>query len=209
MILTAKQKRARFCERHRGGCFILPSPWDVGSARLLEHVGFEALASANAGFAWTTGHSGSALSRDEVLAHLGALNAAVDLPVSADFESGFAAAPEALAANVRLAIDTGIAGLSIGDGVLTGSGSFDRALAVERVHAARRAIDQSGQGRRPLGTDGDSAVQPMDPWRCAGQPGGVRRGGRGLCQRARRHREGCHLRHGARRHTQISPYPGY
>jgi 2-methylisocitrate lyase-like PEP mutase family enzyme len=141
MTLTAQQKRARFRELHKGGCFMLPSPWDAGSAKLLEHVGFEALASTSAGLAWTTGRPGSARSRDEVLPHLAALSA--DLPVNADFESGFAAAPEALAEDVHLAIDTGIAGLSIGDGAPTGS--FDRALAVERVRATRRAIDQSGQ----------------------------------------------------------------
>jgi 2-methylisocitrate lyase-like PEP mutase family enzyme len=141
MTLTAQQKRARFHELHRGGCFILASPWDVGSTKLLEHVGFEAIASTSGGLAWTPGRPGSALSRDEVLAHITAWNTAVDLPVNADFESAFAAAPEALAGNVRLAIDTGTAGVTTDDGVLTDSGPFDKALAVERVRATRHAID--------------------------------------------------------------------
>jgi 2-methylisocitrate lyase-like PEP mutase family enzyme len=123
---------------------MLPNPWDVGSAKMLEHLGFQALASTSTGFAWTTGRADYGLSREDVLRHLAALSAAVDIPVNADFEAGFANGPEALAESVRLAVDTGIAGLSIEDRNLPGSSLFDNGLAVERVRAARNAIDRSG-----------------------------------------------------------------
>src|SRR5580698_7473602 len=97
MSQTTQQKRARFRELHEAGCFVLPNPWDVGSARMLEHLGFEAIASTSTGFAWTTGRPDYALARDDVLGHLAALSAAVDVPVNADFESGFATEPELLA----------------------------------------------------------------------------------------------------------------
>ena len=108
-------KRARFRALHASGCFVLPNPWDPGSARLLEHLGFAALASTSSGYAWTIGRADYAVTRDDVLAHLTALSAATDLPVNADFEYGFAVEPDDVAANVRLAIQTGIAGLSIED----------------------------------------------------------------------------------------------
>jgi 2-methylisocitrate lyase-like PEP mutase family enzyme len=92
MTRTTREKRARFRELHMDGCFVLPNPWDVGSARMLEHLGFEALASTSTGLAWTMGRPDYALSRDEVLAHLAALSEAVDLPVNTDFEAGFARA---------------------------------------------------------------------------------------------------------------------
>jgi 2-methylisocitrate lyase-like PEP mutase family enzyme len=144
MIQTTQQKRARFRQLHEEGCFILPNPWDAGSAKMLEHLGFEALASTSTGFAWTTGRPDYALARDDVLGHLGTLSAAVSVPVNADFESGFATEPEELAANVSLAVDTGVAGLSIEDRNPEG-GLFDKALSVERIRAARLAIDQSGK----------------------------------------------------------------
>src|SRR5206468_4912433 len=103
-------KRARFRALHESGCFVLPNPWDVGSARLLQHLGFAALASTSSGYAWTTGRPDYAVTGDDVLAHLTSLCEAVDLPVNADFESGFAADPEAVSANVALAIETGVAG---------------------------------------------------------------------------------------------------
>jgi 2-methylisocitrate lyase-like PEP mutase family enzyme len=143
MSQTTQEKRARFRELHKDGCFVLPNPWDVGSARMLEHLGFEAVASTSTGFAWTTGRPDYAVARDDVLGHLAALSAAVDVPVNADFESGFATEPEALAANVRLAVGTGIAGLSIEDRLPGGGRLFDRQHAVERIRAARHAIDQS------------------------------------------------------------------
>src|SRR5262249_40051432 len=111
MARTAAEKRATFRALHQRGCFVLPNPWDVGSARLLQHLGFAALASTSSGFAWSTGRPDYAVTRDDVLAHLTSLCGAVDLPVNADFESGFAADPEAVASNVARAIGTGVAGL--------------------------------------------------------------------------------------------------
>lgn len=146
MTLNTAQKRANFHALHQQGCFVLPNPWDAGSARLLQHLGFAALASSSSGFAWTTGRPDFAVSRDDVLQHLTALCAAVDLPVNADYESGFADAPEEVAANVTLAIQTGIAGLSIEDREVDARGKLhDGELAVERIRAARQAIDRSGE----------------------------------------------------------------
>ena len=136
-------KRAKFRALHQEGCFVLPNPWDVGSARLLQHMGFSALASTSAGYAWTTGRPDNAVTRDDVLQHLTQLCAAVDLPVNADFESGFADAPDGVAANVTLAIEAGVAGLSIEDRRLDDGGLYDMAFAVERIKAARAAIDRS------------------------------------------------------------------
>jgi 2-methylisocitrate lyase-like PEP mutase family enzyme len=135
-------KRAGFRTLHARGCFVLPNPWDRGSALLLQHLGFSALASTSSGFAWTIGRPDYAVTREDALSHLTELCAATDLPVNADFESGFADAPEAVAANVRLAMETGIAGLSIEDRRLDGRGLYDLPLAVERIRAARAAIAQ-------------------------------------------------------------------
>jgi 2-methylisocitrate lyase-like PEP mutase family enzyme len=140
------EKRAAFRALHESGCFVLPNPWDVGSARLFQGLGFKALASSSAGFAWTMGRPDYAVTRDDVLAHLAALCRGVDLPVNADFESGFAAEPEALAANVALAVETGVAGLSIEDRGGTPTGLYDLPFAVERIRAARAAIDRTGTG---------------------------------------------------------------
>lgn len=144
MIDTAT-KRARFRALHGRGCFVIPNPWDVGSARLLQHLGFAALASTSSGHAWTKGRPDYVPSRDDVLNHLNELGAAVDLPINADFESGFAIEPEGLANNVTLAIGTGVAGLSIEDSKPGGKGLYDLPYAVERIRAARAAIDQSGE----------------------------------------------------------------
>ena len=145
MTRTTADKRAAFRALHEQGCFVIPNPWDVGSARMLQHVGFAALASTSAGYAWTTGRADNKVTRDDVLQHLASLCAAVDLPVNADFESGFAADPEALAANIGLCIDTGVAGLSIEDRELEAPfGLYDTTFSVERIRAARAAIDQSG-----------------------------------------------------------------
>ncbi len=130
-------RRAAFRALHRQGCFVLPNPWDIGSARLLQHLGFEALASTSSGFAWSVGRPDYAVGRDDVLAHLTQVCAAVDLPVNADFENGFAQAPEKVAASVMAAIATGVAGLSIEDTRVGGGGLYDRAFAVERVRAAQ------------------------------------------------------------------------
>jgi len=136
-------KRARFRALHQSGCFVIPNPWDVGSARLLQHLGFQALASTSSGHAWTTGRPDYAVSRDEELAHLTKLCAATDLPVNADYQYGFAVEPEDVAANVRLAVNTGVAGLSIEDQTPGGRGDLHALpFAVERIRAARAAIDK-------------------------------------------------------------------
>lgn len=135
-------RRATFRALHREGCFLLPNPWDVGSAVRLERMGYHALASTSSGLAWSMGREDGEVSRDEVLAHLQVLCGATELPVNADFEAGFADSPEGVAKNVALAVKTGVAGLSIED--RTGTELYDLALAVERMRAAREAIDRSG-----------------------------------------------------------------
>jgi methylisocitrate lyase len=138
---------ARFRELHRAGCFVIPNPWDAGSARMLASLGFPALATTSAGFAWSMGRPDNGVTVEEALAHLRAIAGAVDVPVNADFEGGFAAHPDGVAANVAAATATGIAGVSIEDS--TGDSSnplFDFELAVERIHGARAAIDASGTG---------------------------------------------------------------
>lgn len=146
MTRTATEKRAAFRALHQQGCFVLPNPWDVGSARMFQHMGFAALASTSSGYAWTTGRPDYAVTRDDVLQHLTALCGAVDLPVNADFESGFASAPEKIAVNVELAVKTGLAGLSIEDrDIETPARLYDKDLAIERIRAARAAIDRSGE----------------------------------------------------------------
>jgi 2-methylisocitrate lyase-like PEP mutase family enzyme len=144
-MVDVASKRANFRNLHRQGCFVLPNPWDSGSARLLQHMGFLALASTSSGHAWTMGRPDYAVTRDDVLSHLSQLCAATDLPVNADFEGGFADGPEGVAANVALAIQTGVAGLSIEDRRLDGGGLYDPAFAIQRIRAARAAIDHSGE----------------------------------------------------------------
>ena len=138
MPITA-EKRADFRALHQDGFFIIPNAWDGGSTRRLAALGFKAIASTSAGAAWAAGRKDGELSRDEVLAHLRLLVAATDLPVNADFENGFADAPAQVAANVALAVETGVAGISIED--WSGSALYDTGLAVERLAAARAAID--------------------------------------------------------------------
>ena len=145
MTRTVAEKRALFRQLHDQGCFVLPNPWDLGSARFLHSLGFQALATTSSGFAWSRGHADGALKREQVLAHLRELAAATDLPVNADFESGFASDPQGVAQSVRMAIDTGVAGLSIEDA--TGDAEhpiYDIDVAVTRLRAARAAIDQEG-----------------------------------------------------------------
>jgi 2-methylisocitrate lyase-like PEP mutase family enzyme len=141
------ERVAAFRELHADGCFVIPNPWDVGSAVALQRMGFKALATTSAGFAWTVGRRDNEIDLDQALAHLREVADAVEVPVNADFEGGFAVEPERVAANVKLAAATGIAGLSIEDS--TGDADeplygFD--LAVERVRAARQAIDETGTG---------------------------------------------------------------
>jgi 2-methylisocitrate lyase-like PEP mutase family enzyme len=138
---------AAFHRLHSSGCFVMPNPWDVGSARALERFGFPALATTSAGLAWTLGRADNHITLDQTLEHLRVVAAAVGVPVNADFEGGFAIDPEQVNVNVALAASTGIAGLSIEDS--TGDAAHplhDFDLAVERVQAARQAIDDGGTG---------------------------------------------------------------
>jgi 2-methylisocitrate lyase-like PEP mutase family enzyme len=147
MSITTADKRVTYRKMHEKGCFVLPNPWDVGSAKALQHMGFKAVASTSAGFAWSIGKSDNHVTLDDVCEHLTALCGAVDLPVNADFEGGFAHEPEKVGANVARAVKTGVAGLSIEDS--TGDSSkplYDRAHAIERIKAARAAIDADKSG---------------------------------------------------------------
>jgi 2-methylisocitrate lyase-like PEP mutase family enzyme len=142
---SVAEKRAAFRALHASGCFLLPNPWDPGSARYLESVGFKALATTSSGFAWSRAHADNSLQRDTVLEHLREMVAATDLPINADFENGFGADAAGVAQSVGLAVETGVAGLSIEDS--TGDPAaplYPLALAVERVTAARQAIDERG-----------------------------------------------------------------
>jgi 2-methylisocitrate lyase-like PEP mutase family enzyme len=147
MPLTIADKRAAFRKMHESGCFVLPNPFDVGTAKALQHLGFKAIASTSAGFAWSIGKADNQVTLDDICDHLALLCAAVDLPVNADFEGGFAHEPEKVAVNVARALKTGIAGLSIEDS--TGDKAhplYDRALAIARIKAARASIDAHGSG---------------------------------------------------------------
>ena len=139
--------RARFRKLHETGCFVIPNPWDVGTARYLRHCGFAALATTSSGAAFSMGLPDTdwAVPRDAMLAHIRTIVTATELPVNADFESGYAHAPAEVGNNVRLCIETGVAGLSIEDA--TGDSDkplYDLDVAVARIAAARRAIDASG-----------------------------------------------------------------
>jgi methylisocitrate lyase len=146
--MTGVTDRTReFHRLHEAGCFVIPNPWDVGSARVLAALGFPALATTSSGFAWSMGRRDTQVPLDAALAHFRAIAQCVDVPVSADFEGGFAVEPASVAANVGIAAGTGISGLSIEDS--TGDPArplFDPSLAVERIRAARRAIEESGTG---------------------------------------------------------------
>ena len=142
-------RRQEFRTLHEGGCFVIPNPWDVGSARYLQHLGFPALATTSAGFAFSRGlpDSDFAVPLDRSLAHIADIAAAVDLPVNADFASGYGTDPSEVAESVARCVATGVAGLSVEDA--TGERSapiYDLPIAVERIRAARQAIDQSGSG---------------------------------------------------------------
>jgi 2-methylisocitrate lyase-like PEP mutase family enzyme len=142
---TIDDKRRAFRQLHEAGCFVIPNPWDLGSARYLQGLGFKALATTSSGFAWSQGRPDGGISRDMALAHLHQIVAATDLPVNADFESGFSTDAAGVAENVRLAVETGVAGLSIEDS--TGDAVnplYSLESAIERIGAARRAIDRAG-----------------------------------------------------------------
>jgi 2-methylisocitrate lyase-like PEP mutase family enzyme len=141
---TADKRRA-FHELHKQGCFVIPNPWDVGSARFLQGLGFKALATTSSGFAWSRGHPDNGITRDMSVDHLHEIVAATEVPINADFESGFATDPAGVAESVRLAVESGVAGLSIEDS--TGNAAsplFDIDVAVARLRAARSAIDKAG-----------------------------------------------------------------
>ncbi len=139
--------RAAFRKLHESGCFVIPNPWDAGTARYLQHLGFLALATTSAGFAFSRGLPDTAVGRDPMLSHIAELIAATTLPVNADFESGYAHEPELIAQNVELCLATGVAGLSIEDSTGDrGKPLYDLPLAVDRIKAARSAIDKSGTG---------------------------------------------------------------
>jgi 2-methylisocitrate lyase-like PEP mutase family enzyme len=145
-------RRRAFKELHVSGCFVIPNPWDVGSARYLQSLGFKALATTSSGFAWSTGHYDGGMSRDVVLEHLRELVAATDLPVNADFESGFATDPQGVAESVRLAVETGVAGLSIEDASGNAAHPIHEIdVALARLRAARAAIDKSGSDTMLVG----------------------------------------------------------
>lgn len=136
-----------FRRLHQSGCFIIPNPWDLGSARALVRLGFPALATTSSGFAWTLGRRDNRVSLEEALTHMRAIAGGVEVPVNADFEGGFAVEPDKVAVNVAAAATTGVAGLSIEDSTGNASGPlFDFELAVERIRAARQAIDDSRTG---------------------------------------------------------------
>jgi 2-methylisocitrate lyase-like PEP mutase family enzyme len=142
---SVADKRRAFRTLHESGCFVIPNPWDVGSARYLQGLGFKALATTSSGFAWSHARPDNGVSRATVLAHLREMVAATDVPINADFESGFATDAAGVGESVRLAVDTGVAGLSIEDS--TGDAArplFDVDVAVARLRAARKAIDDAG-----------------------------------------------------------------
>ena len=140
-------RRSTFRRLHESGCFVIPNPWDIGSARYLRHLGFQALATTSAGFAFSRGLADAAVPRDAMLTNIAEIVGAVDLPINADFEAGYADDPEGVAANVRLCVDTGVAGLSIEDNARDSRQPlYELPLAVERIRAARAAIDASNSG---------------------------------------------------------------
>lgn len=146
-IVRLMARATTFRQLHESGCFVMPNPWDLGSAHMLVRLGFPAVATTSCGFAWTIGRPDNGIALADALGHFRAIAQGVPVPVNADFEGGFATEPEGVAANVTAAAATGIAGLSIEDS--TGdvaSPLFEFALAVERVRAARRAIDDGGSG---------------------------------------------------------------
>ena len=142
---TSSDRYEEFRRLHESGCFVIPNPWNAGSAKLLAQLGFKALATTSSGFAWSLGRRDRHITLDDSLGHLRVISASVDIPVSADFEGAFAVEPEDVATNVGRAAATGVAGLSVEDSTLDSSRPlFDFDLAVERIRAARRALDEAG-----------------------------------------------------------------
>ena len=149
---SINEKRKKFGDLHKDGCFVLPTPWDAGSAKILEQLGFKALATTSSGYAWACGKADGQLTREETLEHLRYMVQATNLPINADFENGFSDTNDGVVESVRLAIETGIAGISIEDS----TGNSEKPLlniadAVDRIRAARIAIDQSGTNTMLIG----------------------------------------------------------
>jgi 2-methylisocitrate lyase-like PEP mutase family enzyme len=139
------EKRRVFRSLHESGCFVIPNPWDLGSARMLQGLGFKALATTSSGYAWSQARPDNGITLEMALAHLAAMVEATDVPINADFENGFAHDPAGVAQNVKLAVEAGVAGVSIEDS--TGDAAkplYTLDEAAERMRAARRAIDDSG-----------------------------------------------------------------
>ena len=159
---------ATFRTLHASGCFVLPNPWDIGTAIYLERLGFKALATTSAGFAFSRGKADGRVPRDEMLAHIREIAKATSLPVNADFQAGYADEPEEVAGNVQLCIETGIAGLSIEDSTARSDCPlYEKELAVERIRAARSAIDSSETGVLLTGRCEAWLVGHADPLRTA------------------------------------------
>src|SRR5207247_5678214 len=159
---------AKFRALHESGCFVLPNPWDIGTAKYLERLGFKALATTSAGFAFSRGKPDGAVPRDEMLAHIREIVKATALPVNADFLNGFTDNPEELAANVKLCVDTGVAGLSVEDNSQDPAMPlYGKKLAVERIRAARAAIDASETGVVLTGRCEAWLVHDPNPFRTA------------------------------------------
>src|ERR1700688_4807118 len=146
-VATTSEKRKTFRRMHESGCFVLPNPWDVGSVRYLQGLGFKALASTSSGAAWSLGAPDNGITLEQAIAHVAALVAVTDLPVDADFEHGFADDPEGVARHVARCLATGVAALSIEDSTGEQTGPlYELSRAVERIQAARAAVDEAGQG---------------------------------------------------------------
>src|SRR5437899_8948895 len=147
MRSTQNRAASKFRTMHESGCFVLPNPWDIGTAIYLEQLGFKALATTSAGFAFSRGKPDGGVPRDEMLSHIREIVEATTLPVNADFLGGYADEPEDVAANVRLCLATGVAGLSIEDSTgRTDAPLYEKKLAIERIRAARAAIVSSENG---------------------------------------------------------------
>jgi len=159
---------ADFRVLHEAGCFVLPNPWDVGSAIYLQHLGFKALATTSAGFAFSRGKPDGGVLLDEMLSHISEIVAATPLPMNADFLNGFADEPEDISTNVKLCIESGVAGLSIEDNSQNSAAPFyEEKLAVDRIRAARKAIDASGVPVVLTGRCEAWLVKAPDPFRVA------------------------------------------
>jgi len=142
---TIEEKREKFRKLHESGCFAIPNPWDIGTAKYLEHLGFKAIATTSAGFAFSRGLADGSVKRGDMIAHIRELVEASDIPVNADFENGYADEPNWCAENARLCAETGVAGLSIEDAAdRKESPLYDVDLAVERIHAVREALHGTG-----------------------------------------------------------------